>query len=95
VNGSREYTERARARLPGLVVLHVSAPEATLRARLADRGREDPEQREARILRAQGADLAMAVGDLQIVNAGALEEAAKALCLLLQERTGLQLAPPL
>ena len=93
VNGSREYTERARARVPGLVVLHVSAPEAALRARLAGRGREDPEQLEARILRAQGAGLAVALGDLQIVNAGALEETAKALCLLLQERTGLQLAP--
>jgi len=91
VNGSREYTERARALLPGLVVLHVSAPEAALRARLADRGREDSEQVQARILRAQSASVALISGDLQIVNSGTLEESAQALCILIQERTGLRL----
>ena len=95
VNGSREYTEQARSRVPGLVVLHVSAPEAALRLRLAGRGREDSVQLEARMLRAQNADLAPAAGDLQIVNVGTLEETAKALCLLLQERTGLSLVPAL
>ena len=95
VNGSREYTEQARSRVPGLVVLHVSAPEAALRLRLAGRGREDSVQLEARMLRAQNADLAPAAGDLQIVNVGTLEETAKTLCLLLQERTGLSLVPAL
>lgn len=95
VNGSREYTEQARSRVPGLVVLHVSAPEATLRMRLAGRGREDFDQLEARILRARYAGLAPATGDLQIINAGALEETAKLLCVLLQERTGLPLVPAL
>jgi ribose 1,5-bisphosphokinase len=91
VNGSREYTERARALVPGLVVLQVSAPEAALRARLADRGREDFEQVQARILRAQSASVALISGDLQIVNSGTLEETAQALCMLIQERTGLRL----
>jgi len=95
VNGSREYTAQARALVPGLIVLRVSAPEAALRLRLADRGREDAEQLQARVLRAQSAGGALSSGDLHIVNDGTLEEAAKALCLLLQERTGLPLAPAL
>jgi ribose 1,5-bisphosphokinase len=91
VNGSREYTERARALVPGLVVLQVSAPEAALRARLAERGREDSEQVQARILRARSASVALISGDLQIVNSGTLEETSQALCILIQERTGLRL----
>lgn len=93
VNGSRAYAEQARARVPGLVVLHVSAPQAALHARLAHRGREDVGQMQARMLRASTASLEVRDGDLHLVNAGSLEESTLALCAMLQARTGLQLLP--
>lgn len=93
VNGSRDYAAQARALLPGLVVLHVSAPEAALRARLGARQRETPAQVQARIARGQTASVALATGDISLVNDGVLEHAALQLCKLLQARTGLQLLP--
>ena len=91
VNGSRAYAEQARALVPGLVVLHVSAPQAALRARLSGRGREDAGQMQARMLRASTARLEVRDGDLHLVNAVSLDESALALCAMLQARTGLQL----
>jgi ribose 1,5-bisphosphokinase len=91
VNGSRAYAAQARALFPGLTVLHVSAPEAVVRARLTARQRETTAEVEARIQRSQSADFAPAPGDLHIVNASTLDATAKALCGLLQARTGLQL----
>ena len=40
VNGSREYLPRALRDFPGMDVVHVTAPESMLRARLLARGRE-------------------------------------------------------
>ena len=94
VNGSRAYLEQARALFAGLTVLHVSAPEAAVRARLAARQRETPAQVLERTLRASTADVAVAPGDLAIVNAGTLDATAAALCELLQAHTGLQLVNP-
>lgn len=93
VNGSRAYLAQARARCPGLTVLHVSAPEEVVRQRLLARQRESLAEVEARVLRSQSAALALAEGDLHIVNAGSLNETAAALCRLLQDRTGLALTP--
>jgi ribose 1,5-bisphosphokinase len=94
VNGSRAYAAQARALFPGLTVLHVSAPEAVVRARLTARQRETAPEVEARIQRSQSAGIAPAPEDLHIVNAGTLDATAKALCKLLQARTGLQLLNP-
>jgi len=94
VNGSRAYAEQARMLFVGLTVLHVSAPEAVVRARLAARQRETAAQVEARIQRSQSADVAFATGDLRIVNDDSLEVTARVLCDILQARTGLQLIGP-
>jgi len=95
VNGSRAYAEQARILFAGLTVLHVSAPEAVVRARLAARQRETASEVEARIQRSQSADVAMAPGDLSIVNADSLQTTAQLLCEMLQIRTGLRLIDPL
>jgi len=91
VNGSRAYAPQARARLPGLTVLHVSAPDALVGERLAARRRETPDQVQARLQRAKAQSVDMEAGDLHIVNAGSLQDTALALCQLLQARTGLRL----
>jgi ribose 1,5-bisphosphokinase len=95
VNGSRAYAARARVLFPGMTALHVSAPEAVVRARLAARQRETAAEVEARIQRSQSAGVAAAPGDLHIVNADALEATARMLCELLQTRTGLRLIDPI
>ncbi len=91
VNGSRAYVQEARERFPGMAVLHVSAPESLVRQRLLSRQREAAVEVEARVLRSQSAAVDVAAGDLQIVNAGSLEESASMLCQMLQDHTGLQL----
>jgi ribose 1,5-bisphosphokinase PhnN len=95
VNGSRAYAEQARILFAGLTVLHVSAPETVVRARLTARQRETASEVEARIQRSQSADVAMAPGDLSIVNADSLQTTAQLLCEMLQIRTGLRLIDPL
>ena len=95
VNGSRAYAEQARMLFAGLTVLHVSAPETVVRARLTARQRETASEVEARIQRSQSADVAMAPGDLSIVNADSLQTTAQLLCEMLQIRTGLRLIEPL
>ena len=91
VNGSRAYAPQARTRLPGLTVLHVSAPDVLVGQRLAARQRETPDQVQARLHRAKAQSVDMEAGDLYIVNAGSLQDTALALCQLLQARTGLAL----
>jgi ribose 1,5-bisphosphokinase len=91
VNGSRAYAERARGMFEGMTVLHVTAPEAVVRARLTERQRETSAEVEARIQRSQSAGVPWVPGDLHIVNAGALEASARELCALLQSHTGLRL----
>ncbi len=93
VNGSRAYAAQARTLLPGLAVLHVSAPHAALRARLTSRAREDEGQLQARMVRASALRLAPLEGDMHLVNAGSLDGSAREMCALIQQRTGLQLLP--
>ena len=91
VNGSRAFVQEARERCPGMIVLHVSAPETLVRQRLLSRQRETHGEVEARVLRSQSAAVDIAEGDLHLVNAGSLEQSATALYQLLQRHTGLQL----
>lgn len=81
-NASRGVLGQARAKYPGLTVLHVTAPDAVLAARLAERGRERADQIEARLARAgyaapSGPDV------VEIVNDGALDAAAARVAALL------------
>ncbi|MFM6992252.1 MAG: phosphonate metabolism protein/1,5-bisphosphokinase (PRPP-forming) PhnN [Rhodoferax sp.] len=94
VNGSRAYVQEARERCPGMMVLHVSAPENLVRQRLLSRQRETTDEVEARVQRSQTAAVDLADGDLHIVNAGSLEESARTLCQRLQAHTGLELVRP-
>ena len=89
VNGSRAYLDEARIRLPGLTVLHITAPIEVLRQRLLARGRESEEIIEQRLLRAQS--VLLGPQDLCLSNGGSLEASGLALRHLLQQHTGLRL----
>jgi ribose 1,5-bisphosphokinase len=74
--------EEARARFPDLLIVSVSASADQLHLRLANRGRESPEEIERRVARA----LAFAVEGTDVVevrNDGAPEVAVQALLRLL------------
>ena len=73
VNGSREYLPHARAAVPSLEFVRVTAPAPVLRARLAARGREAPAEMEQRLARDPGGGAPA----LEIVNDGPLERAGK------------------
>jgi ribose 1,5-bisphosphokinase len=75
VNGSREHLPKAAAAYPQLEVVHVTAPEDVLRARLASRAREDAAAMKARLARR----LEVAAPALEIGNAGALDAAGERL----------------
>lgn len=82
VNGSRGVLEEARARFPDLLIVSVSASPDQLGMRLANRGRETPEEIESRVARSvafqvQGRDV------VEVRNDGAPEEAVQALLRLL------------
>jgi ribose 1,5-bisphosphokinase len=83
VNGSRRYLLQARHRYPYLIAAHLTAPPKVLRARLLARGRETTDAIDARLMRS--AQLAAVVGkaDVEVVNDGAPEEAARQLLQLL------------
>ncbi len=84
-NGSRAMLEAAAAAFPGLRVLHVTATDEVLRARLLARGRESRAQVEARLARA---DLPLPQGlDVTTIdNSGALEESVARLLAALDLR---------
>ncbi|MBY6151605.1 phosphonate metabolism protein/1,5-bisphosphokinase (PRPP-forming) PhnN [Vannielia litorea] len=73
-NGSRAMLGAAAAAFPGLRVLHVTATEEVLRARLTARGRESASQIEGRLARAN-LPLPEGLDVTTIDNSGALEEA--------------------
>jgi phosphonate metabolism protein PhnN/1,5-bisphosphokinase (PRPP-forming) len=86
VNGSREYLPRARALIPALEFVRVTAPAEVLRERLVARGREAPVEVNARLARDPGSS-APAV---EIVNDGPLERAGEALLACIQSPTATQ-----
>lgn len=87
VNGSRAYLDEARKRLPGLTVLHITAPIDVLRQRLLSRGRESEKDIEQRLLRPQS--VLLGPQDLCLSNGGTLEASGLALRQLLSQHTGL------
>jgi ribose 1,5-bisphosphokinase len=84
VNGSRAHLPTALQQFPHLCVLHITASEATLRARLQARGRETPEAIEARIRRSPPLILPASVRVIKICNDGTLDEAGERLLKQLQ-----------
>ena len=77
VNASRGVLDEARRCLQPVAVVSIEASEATLRARLGARGREDAADIEARIARA--AAFVVTGGDVvHVRNDGALEDAREA-----------------
>jgi ribose 1,5-bisphosphokinase len=75
VNGSREHLPRASEAYPQMEVVHVTAPDEVLRARLAARAREGAGAIEQRLARRP----ALAAPALEIANGGALEAAGERL----------------
>lgn len=53
VNGSREYLAQAHARYPGLIAVNITVRTELLAQRLRARGREDEQDIQARLARAQ------------------------------------------
>jgi len=86
-NVSRAVVEEARARLPGVCVVEVTAPRDVLARRLAARSRPDDGDLGKRLERA--ASLPPIRADLVIVNDGAPEDGASRLAALLKERRAL------
>ena len=76
LNGSRAHLPALRAQAPGVRVVCVSAPARLLASRLAARGREDADARDARLARTIPAPVA---ADLSLVNDGDLGECVQAL----------------
>lgn len=86
-NGSREHLAQAAAALPGLRVIHVTAPPALCAERLAGRGREAEPLRAARLARevvAFPAELDVT----EVANDGEIAAAAAAFLAALQPERG-------
>lgn len=79
VNGSREYLPSATAKFPDLVVISITAPMDTIKARLQQRGRENAAEVGRRIMRAESLVLPAGQDVMTIVNNGALEAAGEQL----------------
>lgn len=83
VNGSRGWFPVAQSAFPGLVGVHITAAPEILRQRLIARGRETPEEIEARVARATA--YVPPPGLIEIRNDGALADAGQALLTALRQ----------
>lgn len=77
INGSREHLPVARARVPHLEVVHITAPLDQIEQRLRERRRESADNIERRMERAR--QLARLAADLEISNQGELAQAGQRL----------------
>lgn len=84
LNGSRGYLAEAQAVYPGLLPVLVRIDPAVLRRRLSARGRETPEQIEARIQRAAELEAVDHPALVTISNNGPLEHAGESFLALLR-----------
>ncbi|MDH4450883.1 MAG: phosphonate metabolism protein/1,5-bisphosphokinase (PRPP-forming) PhnN [Rhodoferax sp.] len=83
VTGSRAYLSQAIARVPGLVVLHVTAAPEVLLQRLVARGRESAVSIQARLERTPPLERPPGTTVLEIHNNGSLQDAGRQLELAL------------
>jgi ribose 1,5-bisphosphokinase len=88
VNGSREYLPIARARFPQLEAVQVIAPDATLRSRLVQRGRELPGEAARRLARNRRFQETERTADLLLVNDGPIEVAGARLADFISGKRG-------
>lgn len=79
LNGSRRFLPQARQLYPDLVAAHLTVPLHVLRARLLARGRETQEAIEARLARSARLTATMGKTDVELVNDGTPEDAARKL----------------
>jgi ribose 1,5-bisphosphokinase len=84
INGSRHYLESARESYPDLLPVLVTVSHDQLAQRLISRGRENREQIEQRLLRAEALDLSLKDSNLiRLSNDGPLQEAGNSLLKLI------------
>ena len=88
LNGSRAYLPEALQQFPDLVAVHITASPQVLRARLLSRGRETPEQVEARVQRALAYAPPPGAASLEVHNDGALSDAGERLLSALENLPG-------
>lgn len=88
LNGSRAYLPEALARFPNLVAVHITAGPQVLRERLLSRGRETPEEVEARVQRAMAFMLPPGTASLEVHNNGTLSAAGQQLLHALGQLPG-------
>ena len=86
VNGSRAQIDAVRRRVQRLVVVFVGCDSTTLKQRLQDRGRENPEQIEARLKRASLYPVCDDPDVVCIDNSDKVQVAGEQLCQLLLQR---------
>ena len=88
LNGSRAYLPEALARFPDLVAVHITASPQVLRERLLSRGRETPDQVEARVQRALAYLPPPGAAHLEVRNDGLLSDAGQQLLQALERLPG-------
>jgi phosphonate metabolism protein PhnN/1,5-bisphosphokinase (PRPP-forming) len=84
VNGSREYLAVAKAKFPQLEAVHVVAPAEVLQARLAQRGRERPDEAARRLARNAALSGAAPAAALVLENDGPIESAGERLAAFVE-----------
>lgn len=93
INGSRAYLPQATRNYPELRPILISVEPEILRTRLEQRGREDSNQIEHRLVQARELELTLTHPRLlRIYNNGALEEAGGLLIDIIQRRNNKQCA---
>ncbi len=92
VNGSRRHLREAMERAPDLVPILIEAPESVLRQRLLARGRESPEEIEARLAQARMGPGALPAHARRVRNDASVEAGTKALLAIV--RTEEAMLPP-
>lgn len=88
VNGSRAHLPQALATFEHLLPVHITASSAVLRERLLARGRETPDEVEARVRRAQAFEQPAGVAHIEIHNDSTLDAAGQQLLAALQQTRG-------
>lgn len=96
LNGSRHYLEKAQQRYPSLRAILIRVSHDTLSQRLIRRGRENSEEIERRLQRAEALDRQLAHTDVTVLNNdGPLRVAGDALLEMVLTPSALSRQPPL
>lgn len=88
VNGSRAHLPQALVAFPALLPVHITASAAVLQQRLLARGRETPDEVEARVQRALAFALPPGLPRIEICNDHRLDDAGQQLLAALRQAPG-------